>query len=213
MLLAALAAPDTTTLIVTSAVVAALVSTIIGGAFTMWNDHLRRRHETQLRTGDREHDRRIQALADRRARRDHRGARIYDNLYTIVDAALAVLLQVLILRGAPQKYKDSARLGFKPSVATLDLLGSPKAMTGVDPGTTDASRGAVAESVPPRNQRPEATCLTRSAASRRASVRSVLASDESTDSVAIKTWPLTWARCRDSALTASTGILTARRIE
>lgn len=108
MPLAAPATPDATTLIVTSAVVAALVSTIIGGAFTMWNDHLRRRHETQLRTDDREHERRIQALADRRARRDHRGARIYDNLYTIVDAALAVLLQVLILRGAPEKYKDSA---------------------------------------------------------------------------------------------------------
>jgi hypothetical protein len=88
---------DTATLILTSAVVAALVSTIIGGAFTMWNDRLRREHESQMLV-----------LADRRAQRDRRGDRIYGNLHTIVDAALAIVLQVQILRSVPQKYKDAA---------------------------------------------------------------------------------------------------------
>ena len=99
---------DTGTLILTSAVVAVVVSSIIAGAFTMWNDHLRRSHETQLHDDDREHERRMQALADRRSQRDHRGSRIYGNLHTIVEAALALAVQTQILRVVPQKYKDSA---------------------------------------------------------------------------------------------------------
>jgi hypothetical protein len=95
-------------LILTSIAVAALVSTIIGGAFTMWNDHLRRSHETQVRSDDRDHEARMQVLVDRRAQRDRRSDRIYGNLHTIVDAALAIALQVQIIRSVPQKYKDAA---------------------------------------------------------------------------------------------------------
>ncbi len=50
----------------------------------------------------------MQALADRRAQRDHPGARIYGNLHTIVEAALAMAIQTQILRTVPQKYKDAA---------------------------------------------------------------------------------------------------------
>jgi len=123
---------DTGTLILTSAVVAVVVSSIIAGAFTMWNDHLRRRHETDVRSADREHVQRMQALADRRSQRDHRGARIYGNLQTIVEAALALAVQTQILRVVPQKYKDSA-----PKMeAALDKLAAVQPAMRLD-GETD----------------------------------------------------------------------------
>src|SRR5437899_1442883 len=107
-LAAAVTETDTGTLILTSAVVAVVVSSIIGGLFTMWNDQLRRNHEMQLRNDDREHERSMQALTDRRAQRDRKAARIYGNLHAVVEVAVAVALQVFKLRTVPELYNQEA---------------------------------------------------------------------------------------------------------
>jgi hypothetical protein len=102
-------------LILTSAVVAAVVSAIVGGVFTMWNDHLRRAHESHVRQDDRGHDREMQALADKRAQRDHRGSRIYENMLGVVEAVVAMRDQVERLRLYPQDYRKGA-----PELSLLD---------------------------------------------------------------------------------------------
>jgi hypothetical protein len=75
-----------------------------GGVFTMWNDHLRRAHESQVRKDDRGHDREMQALADKRAKRDHRGEGIYANVHSILELVASVGDEVQRLRTRPQDY-------------------------------------------------------------------------------------------------------------
>jgi len=97
----------------------ALLASIVQGGVLWLNGRAQRRHETALRTADRqhetelrridhEHERAVDLLADRRAQRDHREARIYGNLHMIVEAAVLVMDQVQRLRLYPQEYKDAS---------------------------------------------------------------------------------------------------------
>jgi hypothetical protein len=115
------------TLILTSAVVAAVVSAVVGGVFTLWNDYLRRKHETQLREEDREHERLMQAIADQRSQRDHRGERIYVNVHEVVRLAIGIGDHVTDLLSHPETYMsrydkvNSAINGLKEIQATVTL--------------------------------------------------------------------------------------------
>lgn len=107
MRLVAASSTDLATLILTSAVVAVVVSSIIGGLFTIWNDHLRREHETRLRDADREHERQMQLLEDRRRLRDAKADRLRHNLEALTNTALEVHTNVVyFIRNPDPEYKQ-----------------------------------------------------------------------------------------------------------
>lgn len=123
-MLVAASSTDTATLILTSAVVAVVVSSIIGGAFTMWNDHLRREHETAQRADDREHERQMQLLDDRRRLRDAKAERLRHNLETLTDTALEVHTNVVyFIRNPDTEYKQVPELAAKMNQMLIGVRG------------------------------------------------------------------------------------------
>jgi len=109
-------AADLTT-IITSASVGAVVLAA-GTAWNSWRERLSRTklqtmqqmHEANLRALDRQHEERLQEVADRRALRDVKVERLRTNLIALTDAALKLGDRELELRMSPHRFADPATI-------------------------------------------------------------------------------------------------------
>ena len=82
----------------------AAIVQVVGGALA---GRAQRQHEADIRQLDRDHELRSQQLADERARRDHREARVYTNLVALADLMLNLGARVEGLQLHPARYRDS----------------------------------------------------------------------------------------------------------
>lgn len=124
--------------------IGAILSAAINAVAVSMAGNAQRQHEKELRLLDHEHDRRLQALADQRARRDYRATRIYVNLQAVVGLLVLLKDRVQEFRLFPQSYKPDV---VPELAAAIDQLRTMRAVVQLDSVTTalfdragDASR-------------------------------------------------------------------------
>ena len=93
----------------------ALGATVVQAVVSGFSGRSQRRHEASLRQTDRDHELRVQQLADERARRDHREGRIYSNLEAMAELMVHLGARVELLRSNPSQCAE-------PSYEVTDAL-------------------------------------------------------------------------------------------